>query len=185
MHADAEADETLMQAVALDQRAAFETLVRRHAAPLLTFLHRMTGDRHRAEEQFQEVFLAVWTKRQQYQYPRPFRPWLFAIAANQCRADYRRQVRTRESPLTIAEEAAVTAFDPTPPQVAIAAETAATIADAIGDLPMQQRQVVVLRLWNSMSYAEIAAALNRSEATVRSHMHHALAALRKKLDAIL
>src|SRR5947209_15960358 len=89
MDPGAERDEFLMYQVAAGHADGLEPLVRRHAAGLLTFLSRMLGDRHRAEELFQEVFLAVWLKRRQYQYPRPFRPWLYAIARNRCRAVFR------------------------------------------------------------------------------------------------
>src|SRR6516162_2197868 len=78
-------DEYLMARVQHGQPELLERLLRRHASPLLTFLERMVGDRHRGEELFQEVFLAVWRKRHQYQYPRPFKPWLYAIALNKCR----------------------------------------------------------------------------------------------------
>src|SRR5438477_10422344 len=79
-------DEWLMARAAHGERDCLEVLVRRHATRLLTFIERMAGDRHRAEELFQEVFLAVWVKRGQYEFPRPFRPWLYAIAANKCHA---------------------------------------------------------------------------------------------------
>ncbi|HKI34700.1 MAG TPA: sigma-70 family RNA polymerase sigma factor [Gemmataceae bacterium] len=82
-------DEGLMARVALGERDCLEALVRRHAPRLLTFIERMVGDRHRAEDLFQEVFLAVWVKRRQYAFPRPFRPWLYAIAANRCHASRR------------------------------------------------------------------------------------------------
>ena len=89
MAAIGEPDETLMARTADGNRACLELLVRRHATPLLTFLARMAGDRHRGEELFQEVFLAVWVKRRLYQHPRPFKPWLYAIAVNKCRAAFR------------------------------------------------------------------------------------------------
>src|SRR6516162_8034908 len=82
-------DEYLMARVQHGQPELLERLLRRHASPLLTFLQRMAGDRHRGEELFQEVFLAVWRKRHQYLYPRPFKPWLYAIALNRCRAEFR------------------------------------------------------------------------------------------------
>src|SRR5215471_6434912 len=84
-----ERDEWLMGQVALGKRDHLEPLVRRYAGPLLTFIQRMIGDRHRSEELFQEVFLAVWAKRKQYEYPRPLKPWLYAIALNKCRAAFR------------------------------------------------------------------------------------------------
>src|SRR5438105_8196624 len=84
-----EGDEWLMAQVAKGQRDHLEPLIRRHANPLLTFIRRMVGDRHRSEELFQEVFLAVWKHRSQYDYPRPFKAWLYAIAANKCHALFR------------------------------------------------------------------------------------------------
>ena len=89
MHAHAERDEWLMAQAALGEREPLELLVRRYAGPLVSFLTRMAGDRHRGEELFQEVFLAVWRKRRQYQFPRPFKPWLYAISVNKCRATFR------------------------------------------------------------------------------------------------
>src|SRR4051812_35785008 len=94
MHPGDDRDEDLMAQVADGDHTVLEHLVRRHGTGLLTFIQRMVGDRHRSEELFQEVFLAVWTRRRQYEYPRPFKPWLYAIALNRCRASF----RTRPGP---------------------------------------------------------------------------------------
>src|SRR5205807_5840768 len=122
-----------------------EALVRRHATRLLTFIERMAGDRHRAEELFQEVFLAVWVKRGQYQFPRPFKPWLYAIAANRCHAAARG--RRPAAPLEDAPAWASASPDPSPEESAVATETAALVSAAVTLLPPQQRAVVVLRVW--------------------------------------
>jgi RNA polymerase sigma-70 factor (ECF subfamily) len=178
MLARPEADEWLMAQVACGRREYLEPLVRRHGTPLLSFLARLAGDRHRGEELFQEVFLAVWVKRDQYAFPRPFKPWLYAIAVNKCRASF----RGPPSPLPLGPDAdAPPAGDPTPPETAIAAESAEQVTAAVARLPAQQRAVVHLRVWEGLSYGEIAAALGRTEATVRSHMHHALAGIRSIL----
>ncbi len=180
MEAGTERDESLMQLVAAGRADLLEWLVRRHAAGLLTFLARMLGDRHRAEEQFQEVFLAVWLKRRQYQYPRPFRPWLYAIALNRCRAVFR--LRT-PAPLSLAESPA--GDDASPADQLIAEETADLVSRAVTRLPPQQRAVVVLRIWQGLSYARIAEVVGCTEGTVRSHMHHGLAALREALQPLV
>ena len=65
-------DEVLMARVAPGNREAMTPLLRRLASPLLTFIRRMVGDRHRAEELFQDAFLAVWQHRGRYEFPRPF-----------------------------------------------------------------------------------------------------------------
>lgn len=181
MSKNAESDEWLMGQVALGKRECLAPLVRRYASPLLTFVVRMIGNHHRGEELFQEVFLSVWTKRAQYQFPRSFRSWLFAIAANRCRADYR-SAKGASVPLDETGGDAPLASGPEPSEAAVATETAVQVSQAVALLPPQQRSVVVLRVWNGMSYAEIAEVAGCSEATVRSHMHHALGALRRTLS---
>jgi RNA polymerase sigma-70 factor (ECF subfamily) len=183
MEAGAERDESLMQLVAAGRADLLEWLVRRHATGLLTFLVRMLGDRHRAEEQFQEVFLAVWLKRRQYQFPRPFRPWLYAIALNRCRAVFR--LRTPPPLSLVTEPVAPAGDDNSPAEQVIAEETAELVSRAVTRLPAQQRAVVVLRIWQGLGYGKIAEVIGCTEGTVRSHMHHGLAALREALQPLV
>lgn len=178
-------DEWLMGEVSRGEQQHLEILLRRYASPLLTYLERMIGDRHEAEELFQEVFLAVWTKRRTYQFPRRFRPWLFAIATNRCRQAFRRARASQTVELTDVEACGVYAAGPTPGEAAVATETAALVAAAVAELPAQQRTVLVLRNWNGLSYSEIAQVVGRDEATARSHMHHALAGVRRYLETRL
>lgn len=177
---DRTADEGLMVRVARDDREAMAVLLRRYATPLLTFIQRMIGDQHRAEELFQEVFLAVWAQRRRYQHPRPFRAWLFGIAVNKCRADFRKMDVACE--LLEEGDSAPASRDPSPLEAAIATETNTVVAQAVARLPHGQRTVLALRIWNGLSYAEIATIVGRTEATVRSHMFHALAAVRRSLE---
>jgi len=177
-------DEWLMAEVAEGKREALEPLVRRHATPLLSFLQRMAGDRHRGEDLFQEVFLAVWAKRSQYVFPRPFKPWLYAIAVNKCRAAYRQMEWAGPNPYPVPfeESAAPAAAEPSPAETAVAVETAVIIGKALTLLPAQQRAVVVLRLWEQLNYHEIGEIVACTPATARSHMHHGLCALRRYLE---
>lgn len=171
-----EPDEHLMARIMHGDRQAFETLVRRHGPGILTLLRRMTGNRHRAEELFQDTFLAVWQKCDQFRPGLTFRPWLYTIAVNRCRAEFRSQ-RTPTVPLN--EEAVADAVSPV--DAVVARETASQVLQAVSALPEQQRLVVSLRVWQGLSYAEIAQTIGLHEGTVRSHMHHALAALRRTL----
>ncbi|HTN77913.1 MAG TPA: RNA polymerase sigma factor [Pirellulaceae bacterium] len=176
-----EPDEWLMSQVANGRRESLAPLVRRYASPLLTYLRRMVGCEHRSEELFQEVFLQVWLKRQQYQYPRPFRPWLFTIATNHGRASFRKAKLPSVS-LDAALATTPVALGPTPDESAMRGESAQQVAIAVSELPTQQRSVVVLRVWNELSYAEIGAIVGCGEETARSHMSHGLKALRKHLE---
>ena len=181
MPPDEHGDESLMQRVCAGQRDPLEVLVRRYATPLLTFLQRLTGDAHQSEELFQEVFLAVWINRHQYQYPRPFRPWLYQIAVNKCRAAYRARARRPTVSLDTQAEAAPLERGGAATDVAVAAETRTAVAAAVAQLPDRQREVLVMRIWNEQPYDEIAELLGCTPRTARSHMHHALAALRRTL----
>jgi RNA polymerase sigma-70 factor (ECF subfamily) len=175
-----EGDEELMRSTAAGDAAALEQLVGRYATALFSFFVRLSGKRHQAEELFQEAFLLVWTKRRLYEFPRPFRPWLFALALNLWRA----QVRQRPPPTPLA---AVDVLDPgTPPDAgAEAEETASLVARAVLALPPRQREVVILRIWEELPYARIASIVGVPEATARSHMRLALAALRTQLSPCL
>lgn len=179
MQPNEEQDETLMARAAEGRRECLEILVRRYADSLLTFIVRMVGHYHRGEELFQEVFLAVWRKRNLYQFPRSFKAWLFTIAVNKCRAHFRTKSATVLSFITGEPK---TEAGETPSGEMMADETASMVKAAVAELPKQQQLVVVLRVWNGLSYAEIAESLGRTEATVRSNMHHALAAMRRYLE---
>jgi RNA polymerase sigma-70 factor (ECF subfamily) len=181
MNKGTESDEGLMLRVARGQRECLSPLIRRHASGLLTYIQRMIGDRHRSEELFQEVFLAVWSKRRQYKFPRPFRAWLFGIATNRCRSEFRK-ARPEIYSYADGQPLLAIAGDPSPLDTAIATETSAIVARAVASLPPKQRSVIVLRVWNSLSYAEIGRVLQCSEATARSHMHHGLAGVRRYLE---
>jgi RNA polymerase sigma-70 factor (ECF subfamily) len=185
-------DEWLMAQVAGGRAELMERLVRRHGTPLLTFIRRMAGDRHHSEELFQEVFLAVWAKRHTYRVPMPFKPWLYRIAVNKCRAAFRTRglglVRSLSLPVDPPSDAGGDdgpGRDPGPLRAAIATETARLVDAAVAALPEKQRVVVVLRVWNDLSYAEVAQTLGVREATARSNMHDALAAIRRQLEARL
>src|SRR5207302_6800395 len=131
-----------------------------------------------------EVFLAIWRHRHRYDANRPFRPWLYRIALNRCRTDGRKstlptvQVHEQEHELPAWR-------DPSPVETAIAAETSTPVQAAVRCLPERQRAVVVLRMWQDLSYAEIAEMLQCNEATARYQVYTALAKLREMLVPIL
>ncbi len=175
-------DESLMRQVVEGNRAPLDILVRRYANPLLTFIVRMTGDRHQSEELFQEVFVAVWAKRKTYNGYHDFKPWLYQIAVNKCRSSFRRRTLPMAPGPSDALNSAARDTGSAPDDRELSQESAALVADAVATLPEKQRAVLVLRVWSLLSYSEISRILNRSENTVRSNMHHALAKLRAYLE---
>jgi RNA polymerase sigma-70 factor, ECF subfamily len=174
-------DEWLMAKVAQGHPEMLEPLVRRYGTLLLSFICRMVGDRQKSEDVFQDVFLAIWLRRHQYRFPRPFKPWLYAIAINRVRQVHRRRGSGPVQPLE-EQSAAMAGGGSSPSESAIATETSLLVQQAVAALPPRQQMVVALRLWKGNSYAEIAEAMGIREATVRSNMHDALAAIRRYLE---
>lgn len=171
-------DETLMEATRAGSHAAMEVLVRRFAARLLTFLMRLTGRLHAAEDLFQETFGAVWAKRQTYQVGRAFKPWLYAIAVNKHRERGRRKAPELEhSAIPVVE------LGEDPPD---ARDRFAEARLALAKLGDRQREVVVLHLYGGLSYAQIAECLGVGETTARGYMCEALGVLRREMhvDAV-
>ena len=169
-----DSDEWLMGQVALGKRELLAPLVRRYSSPLLTFIERMVGDRHRAEELFQEVFLAVWVKRKQYRFPRTFRSWLFTIARNTVTDTWRRQ-----RPQTSLDPSIDTLMDcdPGPEALAIAGDEYAALCAVLDSLPETQRAIVELRL-AGLTTREIMSAMDMTEAAVKSAQTRAYRRLR-------
>ncbi|MEZ6234923.1 MAG: sigma-70 family RNA polymerase sigma factor [Phycisphaerales bacterium] len=171
-------DEALMVRVRRDDRGAFEILIRRYSTPFLTFLTRLLGDRGEAEDVFQEVWLAIWLKRAGFDATRKFRPWAYRVAANRC-ADRSRR-RARPAP---AGDLHLRAGPAAAPEAGVVRSEALSAADAaIRDLPPMQREIVVLRLYATLGYGEIADILGVTESTARSNMSLALRSLRKRLE---
>lgn len=181
MHEDTFSDERLMKLSAAGDSNSFESLIRRYARPLMTLINRMLGRHHRSEEVFQEVLFSCWKSRAQYKFPRPFKPWLYAIAINQCRQVYRKKDDSVSNQETAVE---MVTTKQVPEDFAVGKEVSELLKDAVERLPEQQRAVVVLRIWSGLSYREIAQSVDRTEATVRSYMFHALKNLRERLGNI-
>src|SRR5215470_20048147 len=81
-------DEELFREWQQGSAGALEALVQRHHEPLLAFLTRLTGNAQIAEDLAQETFLRLVRDGHSYRYPRPFLPWLYAIARHLARNVY-------------------------------------------------------------------------------------------------
>jgi RNA polymerase sigma-70 factor, ECF subfamily len=169
-------DEHLARRVQRGHTADLAVLVERHHSPLLGFLYRLTGgDRALAEDLTQEAFLRALRSIQQYQPERPFKPWLYAIAVNVARDHFKRaEVRYA---VTLADDDLLALPDPIGLEETIEIN-GPRIAAAIGALPVQQREAIILRYYQDLSLAEIATALDIPIGTVKSRLSLGLRRLR-------
>lgn len=156
-------------------------LIERHHGPLLGFLYRLTGgDRALADDLIQEAFVRLWRGLGQYRYPRPFKPWLYAIAVNVARDHFKRADTRHTDALPEADLTAAGGVDAE--AALIAADEARRLAAAVGALPPAQREAIVLRYAQGLSLAEIAEILNIPTGTVKSRLSLGLRRLRARLS---
>jgi RNA polymerase sigma-70 factor (ECF subfamily) len=162
----------------MDADLLFPRLVRAHASDVWTTALRLTGSRPDAEDLVQEVFASAWSAMSGWPPERleSLRPkaWLVTITLNAWRNGLRTASRRpRTSPL-LEHDAAVHAPD--------SLDENERLASLVALLPEAQRAPVVLRHVVGLSYAEIAAALNCPEGTVKAQVSRGLALLRKELS---
>lgn len=178
------ADHELLTRALTGDTEAFATLYRRYARPVFNLLLRTTGERALAEELLQETFTRVWLAGRTFDPARgTFRPWLYTIALNLARSELVRHRHAR--PHVPLDEQQID------PVSSAAAEDwvrrldlsrqARTVAAALATLPDHQREVVVLRCYQQLSFAEIAAVTGAPEGTLKARFHRAVAALRTRL----
>ena len=151
-----------------------ESLYRALGPMLLAYLRRQVGRRGDAEELLQETFLVAARQSDSLAAAGSQRAWLFGVARNLVREHVRR--RTRRNTATLCEE-------PASPIAEREDERIEAMRAAFERLPEVQREALELRLSEDLSYAEIAEALAIPIGTVRSRLHHAVAALRVALGA--
>jgi RNA polymerase sigma-70 factor (ECF subfamily) len=175
-------DEHLLAGLAKGREDMFEQLVQRYQGRLYGFLCRMAGQEADAADLFQETFLRVYQKAGQIRDQQAFRPWLYTIALNLCRSQHARRARHPEVALPdCAEDTSLPATDPSPDSAVAHREIGDRIAVAVNTLPLEQREVFILRAYQDLSYPEIADVLGRPLATVKSQMRYALQKLRSVL----
>jgi len=147
---------------------AFEVLYRRHAGRVLALCLRLTGDRGRAEESVQDVFVRVWERLGSFRGESAFTSWLHRLAVNTVlqtmRGDRRRIARVAPADGEPLSDAAAA-----PARV----DEQIDLEEAIARLPEQVRAVVVLHDVEGFTHEEIATMTGVAAGTVRSQLSRA------------
>jgi len=162
-----------MAAIADGSETAFSELLRRYERPLAGFLRRQVGDGD-AEDLFQDVWLRVARGASGFDRSRRFKPWMYRIALNEVRSWWARARPERH--------VAVDALDIPDPQTRSASD-AVDVERLLATLPLEQREVMILRYQLDLSEAEIAEVLGVPRGTVKSRAHAALASLSQHVRA--
>ena len=165
-------DEHLIAEVRGGSRAAFDTLFGRYREPVWRFFRRRTADAGRAEELAQDTFVAVLDGARRYEGRGTFRSYLFGIAYNVLLAERRKAVLRATTPIE-AEPIDPNAADP---------DAGIWVRHALASLDEDDREILMLREYEQLSYQEIAEIRRAPLNTIRSQLFRARAALKAALD---
>jgi RNA polymerase sigma-70 factor, ECF subfamily len=161
--------------------SALRIVAERHMGNLIRFCGKFVLDVQVGQEIAQQTWLQVWAHRSAYESRRPFTVFLYTIARNLCRNELRRRARLGswiDATVTDAHFASVPADDPTHLDALLLRERRRELLRALAKVPELQREAMLLRFDEELSYEDMAAVLAVSESTLRSRVYHGLRALR-------
>lgn len=175
-------DADLVRRCRAGDEAGHAALLERHQGRVYSFLLRLTGDRHDAEDLAQAVFLKAFCSLDSFDLARPFHSWLFAVA-HHAALDF---LRSRRVDLSLDHDDHP--IDPAdgadgPERLAEAALDGALVERLIAALPPLYREALLLRHVEGLSVDEVAAALGVPEGTVKIRLFRARELMRRKWEA--
>jgi RNA polymerase sigma-70 factor (ECF subfamily) len=186
---DADSDAQAMQRVAAGDRRAFALLFDRYHASVARFAFRFVGDRARAEELTQDIFVKLYRNAKAYKPSAQFKTFLFRVATNHCLNEVRRgEYRvTHTSTAPTEEESGIEIAGPEgerPDEAVAGRELERAVGEALKGLSDRERAAFTMCRFEGMAYRDIAEALEASEAAVKSLIHRATLAVARKIEEL-
>jgi RNA polymerase sigma-70 factor (ECF subfamily) len=175
-----ETERELVEACQRGEREAFRTLFEKHKDRVYSIALRYCGDADVAMDIAQETFLKLYSSIRGFRGDSSFESWLYRLVVNSC-FDQKRKTR-RMSPLFDELLAALQAPGRSALDEVMRAELGTQVRAVVGNLPPEQRMVVVLRYTQNLSYEEIAGILGCSTGTIASRLNRVHKVLERRLS---
>ena len=179
-------DEQLVERAVGQDPNAFGEIVRRWDRKIFALCFGMLGREDDARDAAQEAFIAAYRNLPNFRGEARVSSWLHRIAVNQCLTLKRRQKTRSEEYLGDEDEAESRVFvaplNATPGPKAEQAERLHLVRQAVGALPSELRQVVVMKEFEEMTFQEISETLELPLSTVKSRLYTALKQLKMRLE---
>ncbi len=167
-------DETLIARFRGGERRAFDELVARHEKAIFRMALRSLRDQADAEDVTQRAFVQAFRRLDGFRGDSSFRTWLYRIAFNLVVTHARDAGRARR---------AMQSLDAPPPAAPVERdESSRRLRAAVAQLPLKQRLVVELRIYDELPFREVAQIADCSEDAAKMNFHHALKKLRVLLQ---
>ena len=168
------------------EQEAFNELVIRYQGKIYNLVYKYVPNSETAKDLSQEIFIKAYRALPNFKRQSAFYSWLYRIAVNLCIDFIRQQKRGQtlsfeDLPAGSNDEVAFNDVSPLPPDQIETKELGQIIGQAVQQLPPKQQHVFNLRYHDGLQLKEIAAQLDRSEGTIKAHLHHAHKRLRTLL----
>lgn len=166
----------------------FEDMFHANYCPLLAFANKYTNDKQASEDIVQDVFLALWMKRESIDFNDPIKPYLYKATYNKSISylnSLQESLAIDEQSIKLQLQQKIISYDLQ--ESLLLKEISEEIMLCVDTLPEQCRKVFLLSRGQGLKNKEIAQQLNINEKTVEGHISKALAELRshlKKLDLL-
>ncbi len=161
--------------------AEFSELYRTHLRDVYSYAYYRVGDHHDAEDLTEQTFLQAYRhfeRAQRESNGRPLRPWLIRIAHNLAANLYRDRARKPSAPI---EDPDALSSLRTTEEIVEGREELTRVLAAVGDLPEDRREALIMRFALGMDNREIARALGRSDGATKVLIHRAIKQLQGQL----
>jgi RNA polymerase sigma factor, sigma-70 family len=179
-------DEIIVERALTGDAEAFGEIVRRWERRIFALAYGMLGREEDARDATQETFLAAFRNLRGFRGEAKVSSWLHRIAVNQCISRQRRSKVRSESALEDEEDSNSRSFamplSYSPARVAEGRQETAAVRLAINSLPVELRQVVVMKEFEELTFREISEALDLPLSTVKSRLYTALKQLQMRLQ---
>ncbi len=179
-------DEIIVERALTGDAEAFGEIVRRWERRIFALTYGMLGREDDARDATQETFIAAFRNLRGFRGEAKVSSWLHRIAVNQCISRQRRSKVRSESALEDEHESNagsfVTPWSHSPARVAEGRQETAAVRRAINSLPIELRQVVVMKEFEELTFREISEALDLPLSTVKSRLYTALKQLQMRLQ---
>ena len=176
-------DEIIVERALTGDADAFGELVKRWERRIFALTYGMLGREEDARDATQETFLAAFRNLRGFRGEAKVSSWLHRIAVNQCISRQRRSKVRSESALEDEQENSfATPVSESPARFAEGRQETFAVRRAINSLPVELRQVVVMKEFEELTFREIAEALDLPLSTVKSRLYTAMKQLQQRLQ---
>lgn len=179
-------DEQLVEFAVSRDREAYGELMRRWERKIFALCFGMLGREDDAKDAAQEAFIAAYRNLKNFRGDAKVSSWLHRIAVNQCLTIKRRQKTRGEEYLSNDDDSESRTFIASaldsPKNIAEQDERLRIVRRAVGALPTELRQIIVMKEFEEMTFQEISDTLDVPLSTVKSRLYTALKQLRMKLE---